>query len=371
LRQEPPDRTAGPFPAARAGAVLSERRVLGLLMVVVTAALAWILLPFYGAILWGSIIALLFAPLYQRLMPRVGGRRSVAALLTMAVALVIVILPAVLLALSLTYEASLFYEQLQSGELVPAQVMHGIFERLPPWLMSLLGYFGLGDFAVLQRKLVELLTRGSGLIATHVLSIGHDALTLALSTLITVYLAFFLLRDGDRLVHALRRAIPMAPGRKQELIDKFSVVLRATVKGNLIVAIAQGALGGIALWVLGVKGALLLAALMAVLSLLPIVGPSLVWLPVAAWFFMTGSPWQGIGLALFGMLVIGLADNFLRPMLVGRDTGMPDYLVMITTFGGIAVLGINGFVVGPTVAAMFVAVWHIQTATQPEGTGTA
>jgi len=347
--------------------VLSVRRMRRLLLIGVTVALAWILLPFYGAILWASIIALLFTPLFRWLLLRMNGRRSLAALLTMCVALVIVILPAILLALSLAHEAGIVYGQLQSGELDPSRLLRGLFDALPAWLSSVMAYFGLAEFDLLQRRLMELLTRGTGLIATHTLSLGQDVFTLMLSVFITVYLAFFLLRDGASLVRSLRRAIPMAHDDKQDLIDKFAVVLRATVKGNLVVAIVQGALGGLAFWVLGIGAALLWAVLMAVLSLLPIVGPTLVWLPVAVWLFVTGSPWEGIGLAVFGVLVIGLADNVLRPLLIGRDTGMPDYLVMITTFGGIAALGLNGFVVGPTVAAMFIAVWHIQTATPPHG----
>jgi predicted PurR-regulated permease PerM len=142
-------------------------------------------------------------------------------------------------------------------------------------------------------------------------------------------------------------------------------VIRATVKGNLLVAAIQGALGGLAFWFLGVAGALLWAVVMAFLSLLPAIGAALVWLPVAAYLLLTGSMWQGIGLIAYGMLVIGLADNLLRPLLVGNDTRMPDYLVMMTTFGGMAVFGINGFVLGPAIAAMFIAVWHIYGTTRP------
>ncbi|MFZ3221262.1 MAG: AI-2E family transporter, partial [Rhodoferax sp.] len=99
-------------------------------------------------------------------------------------------------------------------------------------------------------------------------------------------------------------------------------------------------------------------------SLLPAVGAGLVWVPVAGYFFVTGAIWQGVALTAWGVLVIGLVDNLLRPMLVGKDTRMPDYVVLITTVGGMAVLGINGFVVGPTIAAMFMAVWHLYVTTR-------
>jgi predicted PurR-regulated permease PerM len=137
------------------------------------------------------------------------------------------------------------------------------------------------------------------------------------------------------------------------------------VKGNLLVASIQGALGGVAFWFLDVRGALLWGVLMAFLSLLPAIGAGMVWVPVAIYFLLTGAIWQSIVLTAYGVLVIGLVDNLLRPLLVGKDTGMPDYVVMITTLGGMAVLGLNGFVIGPVIAAMFIAVWHIYITTRP------
>jgi predicted PurR-regulated permease PerM len=98
---------------------------------------------------------------------------------------------------------------------------------------------------------------------------------------------------------------------------------------------------------------------MAFLSLLPMIGAGIVWLPVAAYFFITGELWQGLTLLAYGLFVISLVDNLLRPMLVGKDAGMPDYVVMITTLGGMAVFGVNGFILGPMIAAMFIAVWHL------------
>jgi predicted PurR-regulated permease PerM len=337
-----------------------QRRALHLLRAAVSVGLLCILLPFYGAILWASVIALLFTPLFGWLVPRLKGRRTVAALLTMAVASVMVILPTVLVLAALAREAATVVQHLQSGELNPALLLRGLFDALPDWLTSLLARVGWSEFDVVQRKLAEVLAQGSRLIATQTLSVGQDAFSLSVSLLLTVYLAFFLVRDGAAIVRAVLRAIPLADDHKQALMAQFGTVLRATVKGNVVIAVVQGVLGGLAFWVLGVGGALLWAVLMAVLSLLPAVGASLVWGPLAAWLFVTGQTGSGVALVAWGVLVVGLVDNLLRPLLVGRDTGMPDYLVLISTFGGIAVLGLNGFVVGPTVAAMFMAAWHIR-----------
>jgi predicted PurR-regulated permease PerM len=125
----------------------------------------------------------------------------------------------------------------------------------------------------------------------------------------------------------------------------------------------QGALGGIAFWFLGIQGALLWAVLMAFLSLLPAIGAAVVWLPVAIYFLVTGAIWQGVALIVFGVIVIGLVDNVLRPILVGKDTQMPDYVVLISTLGGMALFGLNGFVIGPAVAALFIACWDLFSAT--------
>jgi predicted PurR-regulated permease PerM len=178
---------------------------------------------------------------------------------------------------------------------------------------------------------------------------------------IMLYVLFFLLRDGKPLSAAIGRAVPLEANQTQRLLGQFVTVVRATVKGNIVVALIQGALGGLAFWVLGVPGPMLWGALMALLSLLPAVGAALVWLPVALYYLFTGQLWHGLGLTAWGVLVIGLVDNVLRPILVGRDTRMPDYLVLVATVGGISLFGLNGFVIGPVIAAMFLASWNLLT----------
>jgi predicted PurR-regulated permease PerM len=161
----------------------------------------------------------------------------------------------------------------------------------------------------------------------------------------------------------------MARPHTHFLLNKFTNVIRATIKGNVAVAAVQGALGGLAFWVLGVQGALLWAVLMAFLSLLPAVGAALIWLPVAVYFLATGHVWQGMALIVFGVVVIGLVDNVLRPILVGKDTQMPDYIVLMSTVGGMALFGVNGFVIGPVVAALFMATWDLFASSNEEAAG--
>ena len=178
---------------------------------------------------------------------------------------------------------------------------------------------------------------------------------------------FFLLRDGDELARRIRTAIPLHPDQRRELFEMFTTVTRATVKGNVVTAIVQGALGGLIFWILDVHAPVLWGVVMAFLSLLPAVGCALVWLPVAIFFLVTGAIWQGVVLIAFGVLVIGLVDNVLRPILVGKDTKMPDYVVLVSTLGGIAIFGLNGFVIGPLIAAMFMSVWEIFATARARG----
>ncbi|MDO9236363.1 MAG: AI-2E family transporter [Aquabacterium sp.] len=330
-----------------------------LLLALSALALGWILLPFYGAILWAIIIAVLFVPIYRILLSRLRQHRNIAAGLVMLLVLVVGVLPFALVTASLAREASVVYQLIESGEWNPALYLRGLFDALPAWLAALLEHAGIADFEHLQRLLTNALAQGSQFIATQAFGIGINTFGFVASLGVTLYLAFFLIRDGDELARIAELALPLPQQFKPELVAKFMAVVRATVKGSLLIACIQGVLGGLAFWLLGIKGALLWAVVMACLSMLPMIGAGLVWLPVAAYFFITGGVWQALALVAYGIFVIGLADNLLRPMLVGKDAGMPDFVVMITTLGGLAVFGINGFIIGPTIAAMFIAVWHL------------
>ncbi len=337
-----------------------ERRPLVyVLLALATLALAAILVPFYGTLLWAVIVALLFTPLYRLLLPRLGRRRSAAAGVTVLAVLLIGVLPFVFISAALLGEAAYVAARFQQPGNDPTTYLRTIYEALPDWIAALLARLDIADFGALQRRIGELLNQGSQFFATHALRIGQNTFEFFVSVLVMLYVAFFLIRDGDALKRALHEAIPLTDRHQRQLTAKFTDVVRATVKGNLVVATVQGSLGGLAFWILGIRGALLWAVLMGFLSLLPAVGAAIVWLPVALWLLASGATVEGFGLIAWGLLVIGLVDNLLRPRLVGKDTKLPDWVVLITTLGGLAVFGINGFVLGPLIAAMFFSVWQI------------
>jgi predicted PurR-regulated permease PerM len=334
------------------------------LIIAVTLAFAWILRPYFGAVFWATVLAIVFAPLYRRLTKSMRQKRTVAALLTVVIILMIVILPLTLLGALLVQEGISVYERIQSGDLNIGLYFQQVFAALPESVTDPLDRFGLTNLRVMQERLSSSLMKASQFLAAQALNIGQNTFDFIVDLFIMLYLLFFLLRDGDNLSKHIKGAIPLREEQQHDLFTKFTTVTRATVKGNIVVAIVQGALGGLIFWLLGVHAAVLWAVLMAFLSLLPAVGAGLVWLPVAVYFLVTGALWQGIVLIAYGVLVIGLVDNVLRPILVGKDTKMPDYVVLIATLGGMAIFGLNGFVIGPLIAAMFMAVWDIFSASR-------
>lgn len=343
-----------------------EDKAFLLLIVAVSLALAWIVWPFNGAVLWGTVTAILFAPLYRRLTKAMGQRRNLAALSTIVIIVAIVILPLTLVGVSLMQEASNVYGRMQTGELDLVRLFQQILDALPAWVTNLLDRFGLVSLVAMQERVSDGLMKGSQFFAGQAFSIGLNTFDFIANLFVMLYLLFFLLRDEAALFARIKGAIPLRAEQQQALLLKFTVVIRATVKGDLLVALLQGALGGLIFWILGIGAPLLWAVVMAFLSLLPVVGAGLVWLPVAIYFLATGAVWQGLALIAYGTLVIGLVDNFLRPILVGNDTKMPDYFVLISTLGGLAAFGLNGFVLGPVIAAMFIAAWDIFSASRLE-----
>jgi predicted PurR-regulated permease PerM len=348
-----------------------EDKTFLLLIIAISLAFAWILWPFYGAVLWGAVLAIVFAPLYRRLSRSMRQQRNLAALTTVMIVVFIVILPLTLIAASLVQEASGVYEKFQSGELNLARNFQQVVDSLPTWVANLLDRFGLTNLAGVQERLSAGLMKGSQFLAAQALNIGQITLELIVRLFVMLYLLFFLLRDGDELFRIIKDAIPLRAEQQRAVFKKFATVIRATVKGSIVVAVVQGALGGLIFWFLGVRAPLLWAVLMAFLSLLPAVGAALVWLPVAIYFVATGAVWQGLVLIAYGVLVIGLVDNFLRPILVGTDTKMPDYVVLISTLGGIEIFGMNGIVLGPMIAAMFIVVWDLFSASRSAQRGHA
>ena len=325
----------------------------------VTLAFLWLLLPFYGAILWAVILAILFNPLQRKLEHCLGGRRNLAAVLSVLACICIVVIPGSLILASLAQEATTLYNRINTREFDLALQIAHLWGALPPPVLKVLSAADLGDLAEVQTRLTSFLLQASQTIATSAVIIGQNTAQFLISLGVMLYLLFFLFRDGTGLTALIRNASPLSKRHTDHILGKFTAVVKATVKGNVIIAAIQGAIGGVTFWMLGIEPALLWAVLMAILSLLPVVGAGLIWLPAAAYLLLSGNYLKGAILLAVGTLVISMVDNLLRPPLVGKGTFLPDYVVLISTIGGLSLIGMSGFVIGPLIAALFVSVWSL------------
>lgn len=339
----------------------SDIRPFLVVLIAISAAFALILWPFFAAILWAVIAAILFAPVYDRLCRAMPKRRGGAALLTLLLIVGVVILPAALLTVALVGEATTVYSRIQSGDIDLVYLFERFRAGLPGWATEALENMGVDNVAAARDMFGSDAADAVRALLSQALQVGQSLFGLLISLSVMLYLCFFLLRDGAAIQARIAAAVPLSTEHLDRLVDRFIVVVRATIKGSIIVAILQGMIGGVVLWALGIEAPLLWGVLMGAASLLPAVGTGLVWVPMALYLLFTGAIWQGLVLVFCGLFVIGMVDNVIRPILVGRETRIPDYVVLITTLGGLQFFGFHGIVIGPVIAAMFIAVWDIAT----------
>ena len=330
-----------------------------IILAVVSLLMAVIIWPFAQPLLWAGLAAIMFQPLYRRTLRQLRGRRNPAAGLSLLIIFFVVMVPALWIATMVAQQAIVLVTTLQEQPLDLATMFDNVYGLLPKLAQDAVDRSGWGDVPMVQTRLQELLTESAGMIASQAVSIGSGALSFFLSFGVALYVMFFLLRDGERIGRTVLCAVPVERAIADRLAERFLGIVRATIKGTGVVALVQGALGTIAMMIAGVPSALLFGVIMAIFALVPVIGSGAVWVPAGIWLLITGSTWQGLFLLVTGFFVISSVDNVLRPILVGRDTGIPDWIILITTLGGISLVGFSGIVLGPLVAGLFLASWSI------------
>ena len=316
----------------------------------------WMVREFLVPLLLAALAAGLLRPIYRKFVKSFGGRKSVAAGLTV-----------VLLSLFGVLPLGAF------GALVGVQVVELARELEPAIRGRLTATTDLKQFIestpslrFLQPYREQLLTKAGDVGASvgsaavgFITNAASQTATFFLLLFVMLYGTFFFLIGGREILSRILYYLPLPPEDEDRLVSRFLAVASATIKGTLVVGLVQGALGGLGFWVAGVGGAAVWAAAMAVLSILPGIGTALIWVPGVAYLLATGRTGAGLGLLAYCVLIVSTVDNFLRPWLVGKDTKMSDLLVLVATLGGIALFGVMGFVIGPIVAALFVTIWEI------------
>ena len=336
-----------------------ENRAFVLVVALVTVAFAWTIGGFLLPVFWAVVLAVLFTPLFNWFERRLRGHATWAALLTLLTVLTLVVAPLVALGALVTQEAVGVYERVSSGEIDLTEPI-ATAEALVPRLVLRAEELGV-DFDQVRENVASSALAVSQEVASRLLGFGQQALQFTLLLAVSLYVLFFFVRDGRSLQDLLVRALPLGDPRERRLITKFAAVTRATVKGTFVIAAIQGAIGGVAFALLGLGSPVLWGVLMAVFSLLPAVGGALVWVPAAVYLLISGAWVKALILAGVGAGIMGTVDNALRPVLVGRDAGMPDYMILLSTLGGLGTFGFSGLVIGPVVAGLFLTVWEVFT----------
>ena len=332
-----------------------ERTFFSILLLTITLSFLWLIGGFLQPIFWATVLGLVFYPLYKRIHARIGERENVASGLTLLVVLFVAIIPIAWVTSAVAGEAGDIYARIRSGEIDIGAALDWVVARVPA-VVSWLESIGM-DTEKLRSSASSLGLRASQFVTGLLVNFGQNTARFGIMFVLMLYILFFVFRDGERILAGAMKAMPLDDDRERELLTRFADVSRATVKGTAVIGLVQGAIGGIAFAALGIPSATLWGVIMAFLSIVPAVGPMLVWMPAVIYFFAVGQYVSGAILLFVGGVIISMADNVLRPILVGRDTRMPDYLVLVSTLGGLVLFGLAGVVVGPVVAALFITLW--------------
>jgi predicted PurR-regulated permease PerM len=334
-----------------------------LLLGLLTVGLAIVLYPFWKAIFWAVIFSILFWPLQLRWKVRLGGRSGTAAVLIVLLILFSVLIPAFVIASLISDGAELVFLNAKAGMESDSFQLGSTFETLQkrfPGVFSALKFLGI-DIEHLKNWLRGAVISVGQFFAGNLASIGQGAASFAFQLLLMLYLTFAFLCQGDRVYAAVFRVLPLDIDQKRIFSTTFASMAVATIKGTAAVGIAQGILGSLIFWAMGIESAVFWGAIMALLSVIPPFGAGFIWGPAALILILNGDWGKGLTLFAYGTIIISMSDNVIRPIIVGRASSVPDYLVLLTTLGGLISFGITGLVVGPVIAALFLSAWQMRS----------
>jgi predicted PurR-regulated permease PerM len=334
-----------------------------LIVLVITAVyfikmISFILLPVFLA----AVFSGLFYPLYRLILKITRNKRSVSAFLCCLVIILGILIPVYVIGDLVAREAVDIYESagegvrkfittIESGE---AQWFSGLINsrivRLP----------GL-DTVDWQATIEDILKNSVSILGSIINQATRGTFLLIVHMFILLFAMYYFFRDGESILIKLKYLSPLDERHEDEFLNEFKSMTRATIKGVLIISIIKGALGGLTFWIFGISGPILWGVVMVILSIIPLVGVWLVMIPAGIVLMVMGDVWQGIAIIVIGAGIIGNIDNVLNPILVGRDTGMHELLIFLSTIGGLSVFGIMGFLVGPLIASMLMTLLHVYT----------
>lgn len=313
--------------------------------------------PFLISMLLAATFSTLFYPVFEWLTRRLWGRRSLAAFLTCFLLLLVIVGPLYTIANLMADEAVQFYK---GAEKWISQIQRrgevGPFAKIRE--LAIVKHLGL-DQIDWKSTLQDLASSAGTVLASIINKTSRGTIQVVVTLFMTLFTMFYFLRDGRSILRRLRTLIPLDREYKNALAARFTSVARATIRGTLLIAIVQGTMAGVTMWIFGVGSPFLWGVVATIFSIVPLVGAWTVLYPAALVQLVSGHPWHALGIIAVTVLIISNVDNLLRPRLVGQETGMHDLMVFFSTLGGIGMFGPTGFIIGPMVAALFLSVIDI------------
>lgn len=329
-----------------------------LLVTLILLYLCWRMVqPFLNVILWATVLVILFYPVHRRLLQRIK-QPSLAALVSCLLVILIILVPISLITLAVVNELGGAVQAVQGAVnylLDPnARVSGPIFNFLSRYI----------DINQLRSEefLVERLRGVSGQLAGRTLGFIGGLVGAIVQTFFVIFTMYYFFRDGENISRTVRDSLPLDREQADSIMTRTREVIDASVYGVITIAVIQGTLGGLAFWALGLRSAIIWAVVMTFLSMVPMLGAFIVWVPAAIYLAITGHYTKALLLALWGTLVIGMIDNFLRPKLVGSRTRLHELLIFFSVLGGLNVFGVLGVVLGPVVLAITLALVDVYKA---------
>ena len=335
---------------------MKSKNVFIILLVITTLLFAVLIIDFILAIFWAIVLAILFSPINQYIEEKFN-KPTLSSLFTIIFIFIVILIPCFFLLTAVANETLIIVKAIETGEINLEKFLISTSQLLPTLTERIngLGY----STNTLIEQLNNIALETSQYALSLVMNTGENILRFLLSAFVMIYLLFFFLKDGDLIIAKCIDVFPLDDDQEKYLIEKFNNVTKATVKGTILVGVTQGIIGGIIFALLDIQAAVLWGVLMAFFSIVPTIGTAIIWFPAACLLFFSGAWLKALILLLIGFFVIGLIDNFLRPYLVGKETKLPDYMILLTTLGGVSLVGLSGFIIGPIIAALFLTLWSL------------
>lgn len=331
--------------------------LVGIIMFAVTAAFFGMIQSFLVTLFLAAVFSAMAQPTYGWFLDKVGGRKAAAAAITLLVLITAVLVPGLLLASLIAGQAGSLATTIGPLATQLVETFNTVSIDLPEWVPFR------DELMTLGPQIASRIAGVVGQVGQYLLSLLANATqgtaVFFLQLFVMLYAMFFFLIDGRAIIDRLLRMTTLDMTMQKRIVSQAYIVAKATMKGTLVIGVVQGVLGGIGFWMFGISNSVLWGTVMAIASVIPGIGPTIVWLPAVIYLFVEGSVGPALGLLAWSALLVATVDNVLRPILIGGDTKMPDLVVLISTFGGLASFGAVGLVIGPVLAAVFFTIWDV------------